>query len=109
MTSGVERRRVWSLEQNLAVVAAASVRGRAWPRSRDGLIFERVRSTDGGAICGRRLSRSKRPPPAVVSSDHDCPIAALPALVVELRGAVVKIAADASPTLVTATLRALRR
>ena len=47
--------------------------------------------------------------PVAVSPDRDHPIATSPALVIELRGAVVRIAADASPALVTATLRALRR
>lgn len=107
--SGVERRRMWSLEQKLALVAAASAPGAS--------VAEVARRADLRASQIYRWRRDLRPAsdpeqafaPVVVGPDHDAPIAASPALVIELRGAVVRIAADASPTLVTATLRALRR
>lgn len=107
--SGVERRRVWSLEQKLALVAAASVSGASVADIarradlRPSQIYRWRRDLRSAAESEQGFS------PVVVSSDHDRPIAVLPALVVELRGAVVRIAADASPVLVTATLRTLRR
>lgn len=107
--SGVERRREWSVEQKLALVAAASVPGAS--------VAEVARRADLRAsqiYRWRRDLRSAPEPeqvfaPVVVGPDHDRLVAARPSLVIELRGAVVKIAADASPALVTATLRALRR
>lgn len=107
--SGVERRRMWSLEQKLALVAAATAPGTS--------VAEVARRADlrpSQIYRWRRDLRTAAEPeqafaPVVVRPDRDCPIAALPTLVVELRDAVVKIAAEASPALVTATLRALRR
>lgn len=107
--SGVERRRMWSLEQKLALVAAASAPGAS--------VAELARRADLRPSQIYRWRRDLRPAtepesafvPVAVSPDRDHPIATSPALVIELRGAVVRIAADASPALVTATLRALRR
>ncbi|MEQ6334734.1 IS66-like element accessory protein TnpA [Sphingobium sp. MK2] len=107
--SGVERRREWSVEQKLALVAAASAPGAS--------VAEVARRADLRAsqiYRWRRDLRSASKPeqafaPVLVSPDHDHRVATSPALVIELRGVVVKIAQDASPALVTATLRALRR
>lgn len=107
--SGVERRRMWSLEQKLALVAAASAPGASVAE-----IARRADLRPSQIYRWRRELRAAAEPeqafvPVAVSLDRDHPIAVSPALVIELRGVVVKIAADASPALVTATLRALRR
>jgi transposase len=92
--SGVERRRMWSLEQKLALVAAASAPGAS--------VAELARRADLRPSQIYRWRRDLRP--AAEPEQAFVPVAVSPD-----REAVVKIAADASPALVTATLRALRR
>jgi transposase len=107
--SGVERRRMWSAEQKLALVAASSAPGAN--------VAEVARRADVRASQIYRWRRDLRAAtgpeqafaPVIVSADHDRLVGTGPAVVIELRGVVVKIAGDASPALVTATLRALRR
>jgi len=106
--SGVERRRVWTTEQKLALIAAACKPGasvaevarRADLRSSQIYRWKRELARDDGAEPGFA--------PVVVATDRE-PQTLGPALVIELKGAVMRIAPDASPTLVAAAVRALRR
>lgn len=102
--SGVERRRVWSLEQKLALIAAASVPGAS--------VAEVARRADLRSSqiyrwkreLGRQDGASPMFAPVVVAPERE-PSATGPALVIELKGAVLRIAADASPALVAAAGR----
>jgi transposase len=106
--SGVERRRVWTAEQKLALVAAASMPGVS--------VAEVARRADLQSSqiyrWKRELVRSEREEPGfapvVVAADREPPAKGT-ALVIELKGAVMRIAPDASPALVAAAVRALRR
>ena len=108
--SGAERRRSWSAEQKRALVAAAC--------EPDANISEIARRADvrTGQIYRWRRDFGKEASSgfAAVTVTPDQPASlpeaafAGPALVVEVGGAVVRVAADASPTLVAAALRALR-
>src|SRR3546814_744651 len=86
--SVVERRRMWSLEQKLALVAAASAPGAS--------VAELARRADLRPSQIYRWRRDLRPAtepesafvPVAVSPDRDHPIATSPALVIELRGEI---------------------
>ena len=106
--SGVERRRIWTTEQKLAVIAAASAPGSS--------VAEVARQAD---LRSSQIYRWKRElcgsdngsgfSPVVIQPDRERASACSSALVIEVGGAVVRIAADASPALIAATVRALRR
>ncbi len=111
--SGVERRRVWTTEQKLALIAAASMPGvtvaevarRADLRSSQIYRWKRElgrKDADGPMFAPVVVA------PVVVALDR-APSGTGPALVIGLNGAVLRIASDASPALVSAAVRALRR
>jgi transposase len=110
LITGPERRRRWSEEQKLSILAAAAVPG--------AVVSEVARRAD---ICTsliyrwRQAYRAAEPPPGFAQAvvvDASGPASAAraePAMVVEFSsGARVRIASTASAELVTAALRALR-
>ena len=104
--SGAERRRVWSDEQKRALVAAACEPGAS--------VVAIARRADLRPSQLYRWRRDLAEPAAtafaaVTVIPEPLPVAEQPAIVVELGGAVLRIAADASPALVSAVLRSLRR
>lgn len=108
--SGVERRRTWSYEQKLALVEATMM-----PGANVAEIARRADVRPSQIYRWRRDLLDPSPTPAtgfapvVVSPDqHEVPERPL-AMVIELGGAIVRIAADAPAALVTATLRSLKR
>ncbi|QYE35232.1 transposase [Polymorphobacter sp. PAMC 29334] len=110
--SGVERRRRWSDEQKRALIDAAF--------APDAIVAEVARAAD---VRPSQIYRWRRDlygtghagagfAPVVVSADaRDVAPASLPppAMLVEIGGSVVRIAADAPAKLVTAVLRSLAR
>ena len=104
--SGVERRRVWTEDRKRALLSAAFAPGAS--------VSEIARRAD---VRPSQLYRWRRdlggasPGFAAVLVTADRPVAmtAQAALIVELGGAVVRIAAEAPPALVSAVLRSLRR
>ena len=103
--SGVERRRVWSDEQKRVLVAAACEPGASVAE-----IARRADLRPGQLYRWRRdLAEPAAAFTAVTVSPEPLPAAEQPAIVVELGGAVLRIAADASPVLVSAVVRSLRR
>ena len=106
LISGVERRRVWTDEQKRALVAAACEPGAS--------VAEIARRADLRPSQLYRWRRDLAVPTAaaftaVTVSAELVPTPGQPAIVLELGGAVLRIAADASPTLVSAVVRSLRR
>lgn len=107
--SGVERRRIWSDEQKRALVAAtcepgvsvAEVARRADLRPSQIYRWRRDLLADAAPPVGLA--------PVLVSPDRHDAATGGPAMVIEVGGAVVRIAADAPAALVTAALRSLRR
>ena len=104
--SGVERRRVWTDEQKRALVAAACEPGAS--------VAEIARRADLRPSQLGRWRRDLAEPAAaglaVVTVRPEPPVAReQPAMVLELGGAVLRIAANASPALVLAVVRLLRR
>ena len=101
--SGVERRRVWTDDQKRALVMAVSQPGANVAEIardadiRPGQIYRWRRQMFGGAEGF-----------AAVAIQPDRPSEAGPAIIVELGGAVVRIAADTSLDLALAVLRSLR-
>ena len=103
--SGVERRRVWTDEQKRALVAAACEPGAN--------VAEIARCVDlrPSQLYRWRRDLAKAAPgfaAVMVSPDRE-PVASGAAVVVELGGAVLRIASDAPPALVSAVVRSLRR
>ncbi len=102
--SGVERRRVWTDEQKRALVGAACEPGAS--------VAEIARRADLRASQLYRWRRDLAEPAtsafAALTVSLE-PAAASAAVVVELGGAVLRIAADAPPALVVAVVRSLRR
>ena len=97
--SGVERRRVWTDEQKRELVAAACEPGAN--------VAETARRADlrSSQLYRWRRDLAKAAPgfaAVMVSPDRD-------QVVVELGGAVLRIASDAPPALVSAVVRSLRR
>ncbi|MDX7953973.1 transposase [Lichenihabitans sp. Uapishka_5] len=106
LISGVERRRVWSDEQKQALVAEACEPGSSVARI--------ARRADLRPSQLYRWRRDLAKPAAtafaaVTVSPEPLPVAEQPVLVVELGGAVLRIAANASPALVSTAIRSLRR
>ena len=106
LISGVERRRVWTDEQKRALVAAACEPGSS--------VAEIARGADLRPSQLYRWRRDLAEPAtlgfaALTVSPEPEPAAAGVALVLEVGGAVLRIAADAPPALVAAVVRSLRR
>lgn len=108
--SGAERRRSWSTEEKRALVAAACE-----PGANISEIARRADVRTGQIYRWRRdLEREASPGFAALtvtpdwSARHPETAPCGSALVIEVGGAVVRVAGDASPTLVTAVLRSLR-
>jgi len=104
--SGVERRRVWTDEQKRALVAAVCAPGAS--------VAEIARRADLRPSQLYRWRRDLAEPAvpgfaALTVSPEPEPPAAGAALVLEVGGAVLRIAADAPPALVVAVVRSLRR
>ena len=103
--SGVERRRVWTDEQKRALVAAACE-----PGASVGEIARRADLRPSQLYRWRRdLAEPVSPGFAAVTVSVEHDPAAGCAVVLELGGAVVRIAANAPPALVAAVVRSLRR
>ena len=103
--SGVERRRVWTEEQKRALVAAACEPGAS--------VAEIARRADLRPSQLYRWRRDLAEPAsagfaAVTVSSEPEPVAGC-SVVLEIGGAVLRIAADAPPALVAAVVRSLRR
>lgn len=103
--SGVDRRRVWADEQKRALVAAACEPGAS--------VAEIARRADLRPSQLYRWRRDLAEPvspgfAAVTVSAEPEPVAGC-AVVLELGGAVLRIAANAPPALVSAVVRSLRR
>ena len=101
--SGVERRRVWTDDQKRALVAAACEPGAS--------VAEIARRADLRPSQLYRWRRDLAEPAtssfaALTVSPEPEPVAAV---VLEIGGAVLRIASDAPPALVSAVVRSLRR
>jgi transposase len=104
--SGVERRRVWTDEQKRTLVAAACEPGAS--------VAAIARQADLRASQLYRWRRELAEPAIGFAAVALCPeppsgAPEQPALTLELGGAVLRIAADAPPALVSAVVRSLRR
>jgi transposase len=107
LMSGPERRRRWTDDQKSALVEAAFSRGAS--------VATVARAAD---VCTGQLYRWRKElgwaqtapsfVPAVMIADPGAAERSATAITVELGGALVRIAPDASPDLVAAALRALR-
>ena len=111
--SGVERRRLWSEEEKLGIMAEAFSPGACVSevaRRRDvapSLIYRwrrqmQIEAASAGfapVLVGPEREERVACPPA----EHS------PAMTIELKGVVIKVASDAPPALVERALRALRR
>ena len=103
--SGVERRRVWTDEQKRALVSAACE-----PGANVAEIARRADLRPSQLYRWRRDLAQAAPGFAavMVSTDRE-QVARDAAVVVELGGTVLRIAADAPPALVATVVRSLRR
>ena len=104
--SGVERRRVWTDEQKRALVAAACEPGTN--------VAEIARRADlrPSQLYRWRRDLAKAVPgfaAVMVRPDREQVAGGAAAVVVEFGGAVLRIASDAPPALVSAVVRSLRR
>ncbi len=110
--SGVERRRQWSDEQKRALIEAAF--------APDATVAEVARAADVRPsqiyrwrrdLCGAGYAVTGFAPVVVSAEPRDAapPPSPPPAMLVEIGGSVVRIAADAPAKLVTAVLRSLAR
>lgn len=103
--SGVERRRVWTDEQKRALVAAACEPGASVAE-----IARRAELRPSQLYRWRRdLAEPVSPGFAAVTVSAEPEPAAGCSVVLEIGGAVLRIAADAPPALVAAVVRSLRR
>ncbi len=106
LITGVERRRIWTDDQKRALVAAACEPGASVAEIarradlRPSQLYRWRRDLAEPVISGfTSLTVCPEPEPAKMSA----------AVVLELGGAVLQIAADAPPALVSAVVRSLRR
>lgn len=112
--SGVERRRPWSDEQKLAFIAAASAPGASVARVaraadlRPSQIYRWRRDLARDAAAAG-MSAEPGFAPLLIEAGTDDSRRLENGIVVEIGGAVVRIAADVSPTLASAVVRSLRR
>lgn len=103
--SGVERRRVWTDEQKRALVETACE-----PGANVADIARRADLRPSQLYRWRRdLAKAVPGFAAVMVSPDREPAASSAAVVIELGGAVLRIAGDAPPALVSAVVRSLRR
>ncbi|MET3760076.1 transposase [Sphingomonas sp. UYEF23] len=103
--SGVERRRVWTDEQKRALVAAACAPGASVAE-----IARRADLRPSQLYRWRRdLAEPVSPGFAAVTVSAEPEPAGGCAVMLEVGGAVLRIAADAPPVLVAAVVRSLRR
>lgn len=104
--SGVERRRRWSFEEKRALVAAASALG-----ANVAEIARRADLRPSQIYRWRRDFRAEEAgfAPVMVRPDASGSETGAAVMVVELGGAVVRVAGGASPALVSAVIRSLRR
>lgn len=106
LISGVERRRIWTDEQKRMLVAAACEPGAS--------VADIARRADLRPSQLYRWRRDLAEPatPGFAALTVACepePVAAGAAVVLEIGGAVLRIAGDAPPALVSAVVRSLRR
>jgi transposase len=109
--SGVERRRVWTVSRSCAGDGGLRAWGeRGGCRAARGPAAEPAVSvaTPPGRAGGGRLRGADRHPEPEPEPEPEAS-AATTAIVLELGGAVLRIAADAPPALLAAVLRSLRR
>ena len=108
--SGIERRRQWSDEQKRALIEAAFLP--------DAIVAKVARAADVRPsqiyrwrrdLCGTGPVGSGFAPVVVGTEARDGAAPPPPAMLVEIGGSVVRIAADAPAKLVTAVLRSLAR
>jgi len=108
--SGVERRRWWSDEQKRALIEAAF--------APDAVVAEVARAADVRPsqiyrwrrdLCGTDHANVGFAPVVVSADPRNAAPPLSPAMLVEIGGSVVRIAADAPAKLVTAVLRSLAR
>ncbi|WP_174291872.1 transposase [Sphingomonas bacterium] len=104
--SGVERHRLWSDEQKRALAAAACEPGAGVAQ-----IARRAELRPSQLCRWRRdlVTPAATAVAAVTVSPEPLSAAEQPTIVVELGGAALRIAANASPALVSAVMRSLRR
>ena len=111
--SGVERRRVWTDEQKLALIAAASAPGSSVARVaqdadlRPSQIYRWRRDLERDIASGVSAEPGFAPLLIEAGADHARHLEG--GIIVEVGGAVVRIAATVSPTLASAVVRSLRR
>ncbi len=103
--SGLERRRVWTDEQKRALVAAACE-----PGASVAAIARRADLRPSQLYRWRRdLAEPVLPGFAAVTVNSEPDLVPVSAVVLEVGGAVLRIAGDAPPALVAAVVRSLRR
>ena len=111
--SGVERRRVWTDEQKLALIAAASAPGSSVARVardadlRPSQIYRWRRDLGRDVASGMSAEPGFAPMLIEAGADHACHLQG--GIIVEVGGAIVRIAADVPPTLASAVVRSLRQ
>ena len=112
--SGVERRRVWTDDQKLALIAAASAPGSSVAQIardadlRPSQIYRWRRDLERDAASG--VSATAGFAPLLIHAAGDDNAHRIEgAIIVEVGGAVVRIAAGVSPALASAVVRSLRR
>ena len=110
--SGVERRRVWTDEQKLALIAAASAPGSSVAQVareadlRPSQIYRWRRDLERDVASGVAEPGFA---PLLIQAAGDDTRRIEGGIIVEIGGAVVRIAANVSPTLASAVVRSLRR
>ena len=111
--SGVERRRAWTDEQKLALVAAASAPGSSVARVardadlRPSQIYRWRRDIERDGASGAAAERGFAP--VLIHAAGDDVRSIEGGIIVEVGRAVVRIAADVPPALASAVVRSLRR
>lgn len=111
--SGVERRRVWSEEQKLALIAAAAAPGSSVAHVarqadlRPSQIYRWRRDLERDRAAA--LASEPGFAPVMLRAEDAAAVCVEHGIVIELRGAVVRIAADVSPSLASAVVRSLAR
>ena len=111
--SGVERRRVWTDEQKLALIAASGAPGSSVAQVarqadlRPSQIYRWRRDLERDRAAG--LASEAGFAPVMLRADDAAAVGVEHGIIIELRGATVRIAADVSPSLASAVVRSLAR